>query len=142
MINLINILKSVLLEYTPSDPSNIDKAINDISSLGYRNPLNPSEIVIDDKVIIEVSNWDKRLWISSLKSIEKKEGNATKVMTTICKIADKHNVTIALDPVLYGKDKNKLNYKQLVNFYKKFGFKFEEGEEGFGDMERVANQNS
>jgi hypothetical protein len=71
MINLINILKSVLLEYTPSDPSNIDKAINDIRGLGYRNPLNPSEIVIDDKVIIEVSNWDKRLWISSLKSIEK-----------------------------------------------------------------------
>ena len=142
MINLINILKDIVLEYAPSDPANVDKAISDIRSLGYRNPLNPRETIIDDNVVIEVSNFDKRLWLNSIYSIEKGTGNATKVMTAICKIADKHSVTIALDPLPYGKDKNKLNYDQLVAFYKKFGFIFEDGEDEFGDMERIANQNN
>lgn len=142
-ISLKNLLNEVLTEYTPSDPKAIDDAIADIERLGVRSPLNPKDIVIDNKVSVEVASFDNRLWLSSILSIDKGEGNATKVMNAICKIADKHNVTIALDPAPFGKkDPKKLNYKQLVSFYKKFGFKFEEGEEGFGDMERVPNQKS
>ena len=127
----------ILREYTPSNPANIDKAIKEIEKLGVRNPINPKEIVIDDSVIIEVSNWDKRLWFSSLYSIDKGKGNATSVMKKIMDIADKYKVTVALDPHPFGTGTGKLTRDQLVKFYKKFGFEFEDGAEDFGDMERV-----
>jgi len=133
-------LKDLLKEYAPSDPVLIDKAIAAIRRLGIRNPLNSRETLINDNVIIEVSNWDKRLWINTLQSLEKGKGHATEVMKMLCKIADKYNVTMALDPLPYSKDPNRLNQQQLVQFYKKFGFSFEEGEDDFGDMERLPNQ--
>lgn len=135
-------LKDLIKEYAPSDPVLIDKAVAAIRRLGVRNPLNNKETLIDDSVMIEIANWDKRLWISSILSLDKGTGNATRVMGMMCKIADKYNVTMALDPSPFGKDPNKLNYNQLVQFYKKFGFKFEDGEEGFGDMERLPNHYS
>jgi hypothetical protein len=127
-----------LKEYFPSDAGDLSKAYNEIRNLGVVNPLNPREIVIDDSVFIEISVFDKRLWFSSIMSLDKGQGNAGRAMQKIVDIADKHNVTIALDPLPFGNNPDKLNYNQLVQFYKKFGFKFEEGEEGFGDMERVA----
>lgn len=140
-VNLVKtgIKKEIALrEYTPSNPADIDKAIRDIEKLGVRNPINPKEIVIDDSVVIEVQNWDKRLWFSSLYSIEKGKGNASRIMKKITDIADKYKVTIALDPHPFSSDSGKLNRSQLVNFYKKFGFNFEDGEEDFGDMERIS----
>ena len=127
----------IIREYTPSDPADIDKAVREIEKLGVRNPINPKEIVIDDTVFIEISNWDKRLWFSSLHSLERGKGNASKVMQKIVDIADKYKVTIALDPVPFGTGDGRLKLPQLVNFYKKFGFEFEDGED-FGDMERIA----
>ena len=90
--------------------------------------------------MIEISNWDKRLWISTIQSLEKGQGHATKVMKMMCKIADKYNVTMALDPSPFGKDPNRMNSAQLVQFYKKFGFEFAKGEDDFGDMERLPIQ--
>jgi hypothetical protein len=127
-------------EYTPSNPANIDKAIREIEKLGIRNPVNPKEIIIDDSVFIEISNWDKRLWFSSLHSMDRGHGNASRVMQKIVDIADKYNVTIALDAVPYGTGTGRLSRSQLVKFYKKFGFKFEDGQEDFGDMERISER--
>lgn len=132
-------LKEIIIrEYTPSNPASIDAAVREIEKLGIRNPINPKEIVIDNSVIIEISNWDKRLWISSLYSIDRGKGNASAIMKKIVDIADKYKVTLALDPVPFGTDTGRLTKSQLINFYKKFGFDFEPGEEDFGDMERVA----
>jgi len=141
MIRLKNLLKEskliMIREYTPSNPANIDKAIRDIEKLGIRNPINSKEIIIDNSVFVEISNWDKRLWFSSLHSMDRGQGNATRVMQKIVDIADKYNVTIALDAVPFGTGENRMSRSQLVKFYKKFGFAFEDGEEDFGDMERV-----
>ena len=135
MIKLTNLLK----EYTPSNSADIDKAVDEIKRLGIRNPINPKEFIIDDNVSVEIANWDGRLWFSSLYSMDRGQGNAERVMKKITDIADKHNVTIALDAEPFGTGANRLNKSQLIAFYKKFGFRFEKGEEGFGDMERVAN---
>ena len=130
----------ILKEYTPSNPADIDKAVKEIEKLGVRNPINPKEIVIDNSVIIKVSNWDNRLWFSSLYSIDRGRGNASKVMKKIMDIVDKYKVTVALDPHPFGTGTNRLNRDQLVKFYKKFGFEFEDGAEDFGDMERIAER--
>lgn len=135
MIKLTDILK----EYVPSNPANLIKALKDIRSLGYPNPLNSREIVIDNSVIVEISVFDKRLHFSSIYSLDRGQGNASRVMQKIVDIADKHRVTIALTPKPYGGKNGSpiLTKSQLVTFYKKYGFKPEKS--GFGDMERVAN---
>ena len=115
-----------------SDSKAIDAAIAEIQVMNDKDP----------KVFIEASNIGGRLWIGGITSTEKGVGNATKAMGEVCKIADKYNVIISLQPLPYGKDPKRLNTDQLIAFYKKFGFKFEEGEEDFGDMERFPNQKS
>jgi hypothetical protein len=130
--------KRLLKEYVPSDPASLTKALKDIQSLGYPNPLNPREIVIGNSVIVEISIFDKRLYFSSIHSIDRGQGNAGMVMQKIVDIADKYGVTIALTPKPFGTGKDMLNKAQLVTFYKKYGFKPEK--DGFGDMERVANK--
>jgi hypothetical protein len=135
MIKLTNLLK----EYMPSNSADIDKAVDEIERLGIRNPINPKDIIIDGSVSVEVRNWDGRLWFSSLYSMDRGKGNANRVMKKITDIADKYNVTVALDAEPFGKGSDMLTKRRLIAFYKKFGFKFEKGEEGFGDMERVAN---
>ena len=132
-------LKDILKEYTPSDPEALTKALKDIQSLGYPNPLNSREIVIDNSVLVEIGIFDKRLHFSSIQSMDKGQGNAGRVMQKIVDIADKHGVTIALTPKPFGTNANNLTKSQLIVFYKKYGFKPEKG--GFGDMERIANKN-
>ena len=134
-------LKDILKEYTPSDPEALTKALKDIRSLGVPNWMNSQEIVIGDSVMVEIGIFDKRLWFSSIHSLDRGQGNAGRVMQKIVDIADKHGVTIALTPKPFGgKDGSPvLTKSQLVTFYKKYGFKPEKG--GFGDMERIANKN-
>lgn len=129
-------LKDILKEYTPSDPDALNKALKEIERLGPRNPLNPKEIIVDNSVLIEISIFDKRIWFSSIYSMDKGQGNAGKVMQKIVDIADKYGVTIALDAVPFSTAKDKLSKSQLVKFYKKYGFK----SSGFGEMERVAKK--
>jgi hypothetical protein len=129
-------LKNILKEYTPSDPTALDKAMKEIERLGPRNPLNPQEIIVDNSVLIEVSIFDKRIWFSSIYSMDKGQGNAGKVMQKIVDIADKYGVTVALDAEPFSTAKDKLNKSQLVKFYKKYGFK----SSNFGEMERVARK--
>jgi len=131
-------LKSIIKEYTPSDPAAIDKALKDIRNLGSINPINSREIVIDDSVTVEIGSFDKRLWFSSIYSVDRSQGNAGKVMQKIVDIADKYGVTIALEAKPFGGKSGApiLNKSQLVAFYKKYGFKSSE----FGEMERVAKK--
>lgn len=131
-------LKNIIKEYTPSDPVALDKALKDIRNLGYPNPINSSEIVIDNSVTVEIGVFDKRLWFSSIYSMDRSQGNAGKVMQKIVDIADKHGVTIALTPKPFGGKSGSpiLTKSQLVAFYKRYGFKPSE----FGEMERVANK--
>ena len=131
-------LKNIIKEYVPSDPVALDKALKDIRSLGSVNPINSREIVIDDSVTVEIGVFDKRLWFSSIYSIDRSQGNAGKVMQKIVDIADKHGVTIALEAKPFGGKSGSpiLTKSQLVSFYKKYGFKPSE----FGEMERVASK--
>ncbi len=125
-----------LNEYFPSDPDSLNKALKDIQKLGYRNPLNPREIIIDETVCIEIVIFDRQLHLSSIRSLNKGQGNASKIMQKIVDIADKYKVTIDLDPEPFSNGEDILSKSQLVKFYKKFGFKLEKG--GGGGMERVA----
>jgi hypothetical protein len=97
------------------------KVVDKIRSLGYKNPLGNETII--DNVTVEVYYFDGYLHLSSIMTLsdDKKISNATSVMMKICKIADDFGVTIKLTPEPFGK--KSLNRKDLIKWYKMFGFK-------------------
>lgn len=108
----------------------IQKAVDKIRSLGYKNPFDRST-VIDDNVLVEVDNFDGYMILQSIMTIDKGRGDASRVLRKICDIADEFGVTIKITPKPFGTG-NILTKKQLVDWYKRFGFvKF-----GYEDMKR------
>ncbi len=93
-------------------------ALNEIKSLGKQNPLNPRETIIND-VKIEVSVYDDHaIWLKSIESMYKRQGNGTIALRKIIDIANKNNVIIYLDPMPFGDMKS----RDLVRWYMDNGF--------------------
>ena len=115
---------SILLEYGKSEKDTVIDAIDEIRSLGYKNPFDNSTI-INDVVSVEIGYFDGHLWVSSIYTPAeyRHQGLAKDVMTKMCDIADKHGVYMGLDAIPFGDKKNALNKTKLIRFYKSFGFK-------------------
>lgn len=113
-----------LLEYGKSDKEAINAAIDEIRSLGYKNPFDNSTI-INNAVLVEIGNFDGHLWVSTIytPAEHRHQGLAKDVMIKMCDIADKHGVYMGLDAIPFGDKKNALNKTKLIKFYKSFGFK-------------------
>jgi GNAT superfamily N-acetyltransferase len=115
---------SRLLEYGKSDKDSVIAAIDEIRSLGYKNPFDNSTI-INNYVSVEIGNFDGHLWVSSIytPAENRHKGLAKDVMIKMCDIADKHGVYMGLDAIPFGDKKDALNKTKLIKFYKSFGFK-------------------
>jgi hypothetical protein len=115
-------LKGLLVEWGTSDKASINAAIEDIRNLGEINPFNSREVLIDNNVSVELSNFDGHLWINSIMTLERGRGDASRVLQKMCDIADKHQVYMGLGASPFGKTKG-LNKAQLIAWYKRYGFK-------------------
>ena len=125
----MSIVHQILIEgFGNTDKTEVLAAVNEIRSQGQINPFNSTEVLLDNKVLVEVGFFDGSLWVSSITSIEK--GGGSYAMKIICDAADKHGVIIRLSPEPYGK--KTLNKSQLTTWYKKLGFKKSE----HSDMQR------
>lgn len=65
------------------------------------------------------------IFLSSLKSYDRQKGHATALLTMVTEFADDELLDIKIYVRPYGKRPG-LNQSQLVNFYKKFGFEFDD----------------
>ena len=71
------------------------------------------------------------IWVMYLRSYDHGKGHGKIILDELCSLADKHNVTLYLEPV---PDKgSKLKHCDLVSWYGKFGFV------GHHTMERTPN---
>ena len=133
---------NLILEWGKSSEEDIYEAIVELRSLGSPNPLNYREIVFqfdgeEGIVLLEISRFDNHLWINGIHSTTRNKGLASKVMKKVCEVVDKHNIYVALDaePFTNFRHKDILSKKQLMEWYKNFGFK----SIGGGTMERIPN---
>ncbi len=93
-------------------------AVETIRSLGFTNPLNSQEILINE-VKVNVTHYDdKTIWLKSIEAITPKQGHGTAVLQQIIQIADRFNVSIYLDPMPF----NGMPNQKLVQWYKANGF--------------------
>lgn len=77
--------------------------------------------------------------LSELYSVNRGQGYATGLMGMICEWADKNDVYLWLVARPYGNPRGALDFKQLVEFYERFGFVKTSGRGGRGSyaMERL-----
>lgn len=120
-----NLVEQILKESEPiklnhPDKDKIKEAIEAIGLLGYVNPLNPKEIVIKNKVLVELSCFNNSLFINSIRSIEK--GGGRLGMDIILQVADEYGIKCQVDVEPFGKN-TALNKTKLKAWYKRLGFK-------------------
>lgn len=125
--NINRLPKDVLFqkaEKINAPKENINKAVNEIVSMGELSPMGDRNIFMPNGTIVEVSNFDGSLYISSIMTPVRLRGQglATETMSAILDIASKNNVPVTLTASPFGKQKD-LTQKQLTKWYKSLGFK-------------------
>ncbi len=103
------------------DFANVKDFMKEVDALGYRNPFNDMEVVVDDKCSIGVQVSSDTVHIDTLRCFSPKSGHGTEIMTRIINLADKYKVNLSLYPVPL-KTKVQISQKKLIEFYKRFGF--------------------
>lgn len=101
--------------------NNNQQYIKEVKKLGYRNPFNPREIVINNNSTVELSIFDNMVHIKSIRSFDTQKGIGTKTMQILIDLADKLKVNLSLYPKPYSQEKS-LSKEKLIQFYNKFGF--------------------
>ena len=94
------------------------KAISEIESLGFMNPLSPSEVVIDGNVKVDVRRQGADIWLKSIESIKQGKGKGTGVLNEIKTIATENGVDIWLNPEPIGNTSK----EKLIKWYESNGF--------------------
>ena len=136
----------IKLKGFPKDPDAIAKPaptkpnetlMTEFRKQGFSNPFLPSEVIVmneaagdESGAAIEAIPWGDNVHIKSIRALKRGEGNATNALNKIIDLADKHNVTLELDPKPYetttkGKP---LTLKQLEAWYGRHGFEYEDGQ--------------
>lgn len=78
--------------------------------------------IYKDKIEIKITENSKTIFLEYIRVVKEGEGTGTKVMTTICNIADMLGKAIELVPSSeFGS-----SYERLLGFYSRFGFRFKD----------------
>ena len=153
--NVINIGKDIDPGHAKKIINNVDtfsKRLADEFSKGgepvraYTNPLDPKMTMLaktDGDIVFGFdidfdymkklySEGDADWYVSTISSLKQNKGYANKFMKALTKMADEDNMAIRLfaEPIGDPSQTGGMTQKQLVNFYKKFGFEFDEFNEG------------
>ena len=113
----------------------LNKFLNKLNSLNplQKNPIDNKSFVYGDKASLEFNRFDKKdrneVSIESIMSLDKGKGAGKAVMKDITDAADAIGVKLTLDAKPFGREG--LDKKQLIDFYKKNGFKVD-FEDAFG----------
>jgi hypothetical protein len=118
-IKLRSTPKTISMSITqPSEK--ITKAIKEIETQGYRNPINPRQIIIGD-MSLELQQFGDKLYFNIMNMGERGKGQSSKMLDDLIKVASKNDVTLIGDVKPFGKEKG-LTKKQLLDWYKRHGF--------------------
>lgn len=105
-------------------PANI-AFIEKVFAMGYENPFNQRETVIDNEIVVEVMPvGDREVYLTGLKAFQHRAGAATRLLTRLAALADELGVTLTLrsKPMPVPRGQKPIPAKKLVAFYKRFGF--------------------
>lgn len=101
----------------------VDEFLDEWIEVTSHNPLSPDERVVDDYAAVTLRPQNGEVWIDSLRSFRKGAGNGSRALKDIIELADQHGVTLRLTAKPFDTGGNELDYKSLVQFYQRNGFR-------------------
>lgn len=103
------------------------------------SPFNRDELILNNYAIIELDRFDKHqrreVNIKDISVFDKKKGFGTKAMDILTKAADSLEIDLTLHAKPFGRET--MNKRDLVKFYKKYGFKTVLGQFGEDDEKEI-----
>src|ERR1035437_7619925 len=84
------------------EPESSKEFVSKLLNIGYRNPLNPKEIVINNEAAVEINAFNGMIWLKTIRSFTHKQGAGTRTMKLLCNLADITKSTLNLEAVPYG----------------------------------------
>ena len=115
------------------EPVGVDRVLGD-AEMAFRefleetldHPLVPRQRIAFN-CVLAVSVLGKDLFIEWIQSLIPEKGNAGKVMTFLCALADKHKVRLVLDAIPCGEPR--IPKRKLMAFYRRYGFRWTKEDE-------------
>lgn len=93
------------------------RLIEQVSRLGFENPLNYREIVMDGVKIELHTLSDTRVWLKSLEAMDRGHGHGTKALHRVTALADLCGASLELDSVAYLGDESGMSSEELTQWY-------------------------
>jgi len=112
---------------------NLDLFMDEFWSKTSSHPFERASRIWKNEMISEVRPFDGKIHISWIQALEPRQGSGNSFMEWICKLADKYQVSMGLNPEPKGQ--NSMPKKRLKEFYSKFNFK----KDKYGYMVRKPN---
>lgn len=110
----------------PTLKQNLKAFLDEVLGATSPNPFNPRERLWENKAVVECSEWEGKIDVATVRSLEKGEGHGSAALQWLCNLADRHQVPMALDPKPFGDQT--LNKTDLTAWYGRYGFKKKQGE--------------
>lgn len=115
--------------------------MRDFKALGYPNPMNPRELVINNEALVELSAWPDvadGIHLGGIRVVKPRQGAATRAMKQILALADKHGVTVtgSVKPFNTGTP-GVMKKVPLMKWYLSLGFKRQPAAMGPGLTDRI-----
>jgi predicted peroxiredoxin len=103
------------------ESGNVNAFMKDVAkSASMRNPINPSELIMFNKVGVELITRGNKVYLQHIRAFEKGKGAGKQAMELLMQLADKHGVEITL--CAKSTDRGGMSTSQLKKWYTKYGF--------------------
>ena len=99
--------------------------INDLNSIGYKNPFNLNEIIINNDASFEFKFKDDIVYITNVTVYDIRDLRTTFALKQIIKLIDKYNVTLAIAPFIISD--TGLKDEEFLSWIQDFKFEYENG---------------
>ena len=111
--------------------------IRNVNCSTVPNPVNKRERLFDHSVLFELTVLGGLVWIQGMRSLYPGNGNASRALDCLCRLADVHQIQLCLSPAPFGPRGKSLGVRALREWYGRRGFVQHEGRQHYVRVPRA-----
>lgn len=102
-----------------NDPA-LDNFMADYEAATAEHPFDWRSRIFNNEATFDVSPFGGVIHLGDIRALNPRNGAGTRALKFLCDLADKHGVTLQGTAKAY--DKDRMSTRQLLDWYRKFGF--------------------